>query len=624
MAFRPRKWQIECVKRFLEKRAEGATSFVLEACMGAGKSALAAWIAKVLLEGGVGEEYGFGDDGLTESVDHVLVLMPWRSIQGDAEKGMLGAFGQLMGLDSRDRFFTYKRQARQPRPDGMDATITLYQEVCNQAAIETLKMWKADGWTFALICDEIHHTNEIDSSWGDYVEEIKNLAAFSVFMSGTFYRSDRNPISCIPTVLNEQNERMPVKDYRYTYPQGVKESVVRPVTTREINATVLLKDRNTEREYSVMLDETSAKELSEAKKQVLDPHGECVRHIIELAHTDLLKTRSKYPDAACLFVCRPGGGENFTREDGGGQAQEDRHVHAIAKQIEGLTGERPTVVTHRDADAAGKIAVFRRGNNPYLVAVNMVSEGCDIPRIRAVAFCRYTTSEMLFRQIVGRALRRQDGDDDTAAQIYLPSFPQLLAFGKTLYLEAQEGIRDRTCAICEQYPCRCPCEQCGQPRPCECKRTLFPQENPIVALNATPVLDGGHFGADKVMEEMVRLADRIKELYEVHRASNSVQMGHAFQAMKRLEQESAPSAAPPTPGYNPIAERDKLRRVINRHVRRLGIHVYKKDFKRAYYQEIERFFREKFTVIVNTWSVEQLRPVADRLDKRILEVFRRG
>jgi superfamily II DNA or RNA helicase len=611
MAFEPRKWQQECLDRFKDKRAEGSTSFVIEACMGAGKSALAALIAKHLLE---------AEDG----VDHVLVLVPWKSIQGDAEKGMLGAFGQLMGLDSRDRFFTYKRQPRQPRPDGMDATITLYQEVCNQAAIETLKMWKADGWTFALICDEIHHTNEIDSSWGDYVEEMKHLAAFSVFMSGTFYRSDKNPISCIPTEENERGERVPIKDYRYTYPRGVKESVVRRVTTREINATVLFKDRSTGREYETMLDETTTKELSEAKKQVLDPYGECVRHIIELAHSDLLKTRSKFPDAACLYVCRPGGGDNYTRDDGGALAQEDKHVHAIAKQIEGITGERPTVVTHHDADAVGKIACFRRAKNPYLVAVNMVSEGCDIPRIRAVAFCRYTTSEMLFRQIVGRALRWQPGDEDIAAQIYLPAFPQLLAFGKTLYAEAEEGIRDRRCAICEQYPCRCPCEQCGNPRPCGCRNTLFPEENPIMGVDATPVRDGGHFGADKVMEEMVRLADQIKELYEVHRAGNSVQMGHMLQAAKLLERNGTQAQMSPTPPYNPVAERDKLRRLINRHVRRLAIHVYKKDFKKAYYQEIERHFNEKFAVIVGTWGVDKLRPVADRLDKRILEVFRRG
>ena len=615
MTFTPRKWQEECLERFKQKRAEGTTSFVIEACMGAGKSALAAWIAKHLLE----------DD--ENGVDHVLVLVPWKSIQGDAEKGMLGAFGQLMGLDSRDRFFTYKRQPRQPRPDGMDATITLYQEVCNQAAIETLKMWKADGWSFALICDEIHHTNEIDSSWGEYVGEMKNLAAFSVFMSGTFYRSDKNPISCIQTVVNENGEKVPIKDYRYTYPHGVKEKVVRPVTTCEINATVLLKDRNTGREYDVMLDETSAKELPEAKKQVLDPYGECVRHIIEQAHGDLLKTRSRFPDAACLFVCRPGGGGNYTGDDGGALAQEDKYVHAIAKQIEGITGEKPTVVTHRDADAVGKIACFRRAKNPYLVAVNMVSEGCDIPRIRAVAFCRYTTSEMLFRQIVGRALRRQDGDDDTAAQIYVPAFPVLLGFAKTLYSEAQEGIRDRRCAICQQYPCECPCEKCGEPRPCACTKSLFPEENPLIGLSAIPVPDGGHYGADKVLQDFVVLARRVTELYELHRAANPVQMGHQFMAMKALEAEGRPSpAASPTPQaqFNPVAERDKVRRLINRHVRRIAMHVYKRDFGKAYYEEVERHFHAKFKVIIETWGVEKLRPVADRLEKRIREVFRRG
>src|SRR5207253_5323922 len=66
--------------------------------LGAGKSAMAAWLAKTLLD-----DYG---------VEHVLVLVPWVSIQGDVDKGMLGAFGETMGLDARDRFFTYGRRDR--------------------------------------------------------------------------------------------------------------------------------------------------------------------------------------------------------------------------------------------------------------------------------------------------------------------------------------------------------------------------------------------------------------------------------------------------------------------------------------------------------------------------------
>jgi len=602
MSFTPRQWQKECLERFKQKIAEGADTFIFEACMGAGKSSMAAWLAKTLLE-----EYG---------VDHVLVLVPWRSIQGDVDKGMLGSFGN-MGLDARDKFFTLKRrQARQPRPD-LDATVTLYQEVCCQGAIDTLKMWKADGMTYALICDEIHHTNEINSSWGTYVEQLKELAEYSVFMSGTFFRGDGKPISCIPL----DSENLPIKDYRFPYASGVKEDVVRAVTTRDINAKVLLFDRNTNRKFELELNQVTNRELSEAKKQVLDPTGECMRHMIETVHNALMQSRSKFPDAACLFVCRPGGGDNYTSE--GSESQEDRHVHIISKQIEQLTGETPTVVTHHDRDSVGKIARFRRGTDPYLVAVNMVSEGCDIPRLRSVAFCRYTTSEMLFRQIVGRALRLHTPEDGTAAQIYIPAFPRLVEFAERLYSEAQEGVRNRRCPHCGEWPCVCPCPECGK-YPCECGETLFQLRQPmIMAIDATPMLDGGHVGAEHVTELYVGYAMRIAKDNEAHRHSNHTQLGHALQQFVKLQQvrQQAPAVKAE---INPGVEREKLRRQINRRIRQLAFDAYQKDFAKAYYQEIQVPFHEQFKVILNTWTVDKLRQVADRLERRIVEVFRRA
>jgi hypothetical protein len=185
--------------------------------------------------------------------------------------------------------------------------------------------------------------------------------------------------------------------------------------------------------YERSLTQISSRELPQAKDMALDPYGKVIRHIIEKAHDDLLRTRSRFPDAACLFVGRPGGGDNFTSP--GDEAQEDEQVHLIAEQIQVLTGWAPTVVTYRDRDAAGKIAAFRRGLDPYLVAINRVAEGCDIPRVRAVAFCRYTDSELVFRRIVGRALRLLGPEDGTAPQIYLPTFPVLLEFVRRLYAD---------------------------------------------------------------------------------------------------------------------------------------------------------------------------------------------
>lgn len=603
MPFKPRKWQEDCLERFRELLKDGKTSFVFEACMGSGKSPMAALLAKTLLD-----EY---------DIDHILVLVPWKSIQGDTDKGMMGAFGAIMSLDARDRFFTAnRRQPRQPVPL-MDATITLYQEVCCEEAIDTIRMWQAGGWRFALICDEIHHTNEINSSWGEYVKTLEQLADYSIFMSGTYFRSDKKPISCIPL----HDDGNPVKHYRYPYTEGVKDNVVRAVTTRDINARVVLFDRQKDKKYEVELSAINPRDLAEAKKQVLDPNGECIRHMIETVDRALTQTRFKFPDAACLFVCRPGGGDNYTVE--GDESQEDRNVHIIAKQIRDLTGHEPTVVTYHDRDAIGKIARFRRGEDRYLVAVNMVSEGCDIPRLRAVAFCRYTTSEMLFRQIVGRALRMHYPEDGTAAQIYIPAFPLLVEFAERIYSEAKEGIRDRRCKTCGEWPCACPCQNCGK-HPCECpKVSCLPWELPnVTAIDAIPILDGGHIGAEHVLERFVVYATKIAAATEALRHSNPTQLGYALQNFVSMQQEENNHPPAGSAGSNPAAEREKLVRQITRHIRRLAVHFYDKDYAKAYIKEIQAPFGAAMSVIQNTWTVDKLRDVADRLERRVLEVFR--
>ncbi len=598
--FVPRQWQKDCLERCKQRFAEGNKDFVFEAAMGAGKSPMAAWIAQTLID-----EY---------EIDHVLVVVPWKSIQGDSEKGMLGAFGSMFGLDARDRFFVYRRQASQPVPD-MDATVTLYQEICNNDAVETLRLWKSKGLRFALICDEIHHTNEINGSWGPIIEQIAELAEYSIFMSGTYFRGDRMPIGCI-----ELDERaQPIKHFAYTYPMGVRDNVVRSVTTRHINARLTLYDKAHDQHYELNLDEIPPKDIGAAKKAVLEPDGECIRQIIEHVHESTTRARLKFPDAACLFVCRPGGSDNYTTATG--ESIEDKHVHIIAKQIKDITGIAPTVVTHRDKDAAGKIAKFRRANDPYLVAVNMVSEGCDIPRIRSVAFCRYTTSEMLFRQIVGRALRLHSPEDGTAAQIFIPAFSKLIEYGKHLYEEAQEGVRDRRCQRCGEWPCICPCEVCGK-SPCECQSDSEPYEPSVFMLDAVPMPDGGHVGTDNVAEGFVQAALDIMKQNVALIHQNQVQMGLILQQFQRRSQSQGVRLNAVID--NPVAERDRIGRKINRHVRRLAYHLYHKDYAEAFYREIQVPFKEKFAEIMHSWNIDRIREVEDYIERRIVEGLRNG
>ena len=195
---------------------------------------------------------------------------------------------------------------------------------------------------------------------------------------------------------------------------------------------------------------------------------------------------------------------------------------------------------------------------------------------------------------------------------------------RTAYSEAQEGIKNRRCSQCGGWPCECPCPVCNQ-HPCECEQVLFPTNDiKLLGIDATPVLDGGHVGAEKVIEHYVRYAVTITQQSDAHRHFNHTQLGHALQQFVRLQQNGQRQAPATAHQANPAAERDLMRRRINRHIKQLAFHLYNKDFAKAYYIEIEDPFRTKFTVITNTWTVDQLRQVADRLERRIMEVFRNG
>ena len=67
------------------------------------------------------------------------------------------------------------------------------------------------------------------------------------------------------------------------------------------------------------------------------------------------------------------------------------------------------VVVSDDPTASKKIAEFAQNDRPWLVAVRMVSEGVDIPRLRVGVFATTTSTELFFRQAVGRFVRWQAG-----------------------------------------------------------------------------------------------------------------------------------------------------------------------------------------------------------------------
>ena len=90
-------------------------------------------------------------------------------------------------------------------------------------------------------------------------------------------------------------------------------------------------------------------------------------------------------------------------------AADSAHARRIAALLKEATGRAPVVVLHAEPRAAAKLAEFTRSSDPWIVAVNMVSEGVDIPRLRVGVYATAAKTPLVFRQIVGRFVRTLPG-----------------------------------------------------------------------------------------------------------------------------------------------------------------------------------------------------------------------
>jgi len=133
---------------------------------------------------------------------------------------------------------------------------------------------------------------------------------------------------------------------------------------------------------------------------------------------------------ARLQVVRAGG-----MADAGGLviASDQESARAYGRLIERITGEKAVVVLSDDAGASAKIAAFAGSQERWLVAVRMVSEGVDIPRLAVGVYATSASTPLFFAQAIGRFVRaRRPGE---TASVFLPSVPHLLALASEMEAE---------------------------------------------------------------------------------------------------------------------------------------------------------------------------------------------
>ena len=136
--------------------------------------------------------------------------------------------------------------------------------------------------------------------------------------------------------------------------------------------------------------------------------------MLHAADTRLTQLRAgALPDAAGLVI-----------------ATDHTAARAYAQTLRTITGREPVLVLSDDPAASGRIAAFADSDERWLVAVRMVSEGVDVPRLAVGVYATSAATPLYFAQAVGRFVRsRRPGE---TATVFLPSVPVLLGLASEL------------------------------------------------------------------------------------------------------------------------------------------------------------------------------------------------
>lgn len=433
-----RKWQEQAGLNAYKGFSTGQEVWVTEACTGSGKTLHGVDVASRLARAGM--------------VDLVVVVTPSVATR----RGWIRALN-LSGFsatDNPDLFAT----------GDFDALVISYG---GRAKLEAALYSRPIYMGFLLIVDEYHHAEE-DAAWGQSVTVLNNSAAYSLFLSGTPWRST-GQIAVLASHKNCQghpyyNGDRVMADFKYQYKDDLSQSndADRGTVTVEFD----FQDSQYTDSVNGQVEELTNPHLSkmpEAERELwitkaLASEQRIGRHVRTQAGgvdyrlsknqlvCDLLETgvsrlakhrvRSRSQVPVLLVV-----------------AQSIKEARAIYEYMVNVKGQRAALIVSDRDEASDEIAdaqdKAQGGLLDVIVSVGMVSEGVDIPQIKGIVFLSGIMTTLYIVQVLGRLLRRirVGGEYMDHSVNHLPGFfvapsaPRLIAIAYRIEQEIGEARR---------------------------------------------------------------------------------------------------------------------------------------------------------------------------------------
>jgi superfamily II DNA or RNA helicase len=224
-----------------------------------------------------------------------------------------------------------------------------------------------------------------------------------------------------------RRRRISSADFAYGYTQALLDGVCRPITFLAYDGEMewVAAGRRRTASFATVLPKAEA---ARRLRTALDAGGDFMEGVLRDADAKLSEVRSAgHAEAGGLVV-----------------AADKTHARALAARLSRISGEEAEVVTSDDPTASARIDVFAAGRARWLVSVLMVSEGVDVPRLRVGVYATAARTELFFRQVVGRFVRRTKTPKRQMSFLLLPADPVLRGLAAKVEEERRHALEQRS------------------------------------------------------------------------------------------------------------------------------------------------------------------------------------
>jgi superfamily II DNA or RNA helicase len=379
-----RPWQKQAKRDYF---TDSKQDWLLHVTPGGGKTTWALSIAKDLIQDG--------------TVERIVVVVPSDSLRTQwTEHWMVK--NRILNLMS----VTNDEHGREKQ--SFHGCVVTYQQVASNPELYRMACRKKT----LTIFDEAHHAGD-SQSWGIGIEHAFELAERRIAMTGTPWRSPKR--GKIPFIKYDSENKI-ITDFSFDYKQAIRGNVCRPVQFYPFDGEVTFINTKVD---TCCMPSTEVARLGEAEddnseilKAILDANGKWMSSILQKASHTLNEIRNEISDAKGLIV-----------------VHDKAEARKVAKVIESITHEQPALVISDpedgEPDPKEEIKRFSENKQKWVVAVDMISEGVDIPPLYVCVYATRKKTQLRFQQIVGRVVRKRP-NDDLPAVVFIPATPKFL------------------------------------------------------------------------------------------------------------------------------------------------------------------------------------------------------